>query len=329
MTIGKITRRMPYLYPLTAQPARTLLVTIALALLTPVPDTPLAVASEQLTAAATSPADVPPARADQPARFSKGLLWKIESVQGQPSHLFGTIHSPDPRVTQLAPPVKSAFDQAASFTMELLINANGVASMAEAMFFTEGKSLSAVLGQELYEQTRQAVAATGLATHDLDRQKPWVVVMLLSTPRAQLGLPLDMQLQLQATLQGKAIYGLETMSEQIAVFNDMSMADQVALLKESLVLYVELTRQFDALMQAYLARDLAQLLAIVDQPKRQRSDAFAAMMDRLLGRRNAVMLERMRARLQEGNAFIAVGAAHLPGLLQLLEDAGYRVSAVY
>ncbi len=201
--------------------------------------------------------------------------------------------------------------------------------MAEAMFFTEGKSLSAVLGQELYEQTRQAVAATGLTTHDLDRQKPWVVVMLLSTPRAELGLPLDMQLQLQATLQGKEIYGLETMSEQIAVFNDMSMVDQVDLLKEALALHVELGRQFDVLMQAYLARDLAQLMAIVDQPKQQRSDAFAAMMDRLLGRRNTVMLERMRARLQEGNAFIAVGAAHLPGLLQLLEDAGYRVSAVY
>jgi uncharacterized protein YbaP (TraB family) len=321
---------MPHLYPLVPQAARTLLATIVLALLTAVSDTPLAVASEQLTAAAATPrADARSTGAGKSDRFSRGLLWKIEGAQGQPSHIFGTIHSPDPRVTQLAPSVRSVFDQAASFTMELLINANGVASMAEAMFFTEGKSLSAVLGQELYEQTRQAVAATGLATDDLDRQKPWVVVMLLSTPRAQLGLPLDMQLQLQATLQGKAIYGLETMNEQIAVFNDMSMADQVALLKETLVLHIELTRQFDVLMQAYLARDLEQLMAIVDQPKRQRSDAFVAMMDRLLGRRNAVMLERMRARLREGNAFIAVGAAHLQGLLQLLEDAGYRVSVVY
>jgi uncharacterized protein YbaP (TraB family) len=319
---------MPYLYPLTPQAARALLATVALALLAPVPETPVAVASEQMTAAATARADLP-ARPDKASRFSKGLLWKIEPAQGPPSHLFGTIHSADPRVTQLASPVKSVFDQATSFTMELLINANGVASMAEAMFFAEDKSLSAVLGQKLYEQTRQAVAATGLATHDLDRQKPWVVVMLLSTPRAQLGLPLDMLLQLQATLQGKAIYGLETMNEQIAVFNDMSMADQVALLKDTLVQHVELTRHFDALMQAYLARDLAQLMEIVDQPKRQRSDAFTAMMDRLLSRRNAVMLQRMRVRLREGNAFIAVGAAHLPGLLQLLEDAGYRVSTVY
>ena len=319
---------MPYRCPLTPQAARTLLAAIALALLAPLPEISVAVPSEQPTAAATPHADLP-ARPDKASRFRQGLLWKIETVQGEPSHLFGTIHSSDPRVTQLAPPVKSAFDRATSFTMELLINANGVASMAEAMFFAEGKSLSAVLGQDLYEQTRQAVAAIGLATHDLDRQKPWVVVMLLSTPRAQLGLPLDMQLQLQATLQGKAIYGLETMGEQIAVFNDMSMSDQIDLLKDALAQHAELTRQFDALLQAYLARDLAQLMAIVDQPKRKRSDAFAAMMDRLLRQRNALMLERMQVRLNEGNAFIAVGAAHLPGLLRLLEDAGYRVSAVY
>jgi uncharacterized protein YbaP (TraB family) len=44
------------------------------------------------------------------------------------------------------------------------------------------------------------------------------------------------------------------------------------------------------------------------------------------------MLERMEKRLQEGNAFIAVGALHLPGdkgLLKLLQARGYRVSALY
>jgi len=36
------------------------------------------------------------------------------------------------------------------------------------------------------------------------------------------------------------------------------------------------------------------------------------MMDRLLVQRNANMVERMRVRLKEGNAFVAVGALHLP-----------------
>ncbi|UCE88321.1 MAG: TraB/GumN family protein [Pseudomonadota bacterium] len=53
---------------------------------------------------------------------------------------------------------------------------------------------------------------------------------------------------------------------------------------------------------------------------------------RFIVERNRLMLERMQPRLREGNAFIAVGALHLPGeqgLLRLLERRGYRVKAIY
>jgi uncharacterized protein YbaP (TraB family) len=277
------------------------------------------------------PTSAPASIAGQ-ARFDKGLLWKISPPHGEPSYLFGTMHSPDPRVIRLAPVVQAAFNQAASFTMELLINADGVATMAEAMFFPQGQNLRTVLGPELYAQARQAIVDRGLSTRDLERKKPWVIVMILSTPRTELGVPLDMRLQLQATLQGKPTYGLETMSEQIAVFNDLPIADQVDLLRDALAVDAEVTRQFEALIQAYVNRDLARLMAIVDEPKLQRSPAFTHMMERLLTQRNDVMLKRMRARLDEGNAFIAVGAAHLSGrdgLLPLLEKVGYHVSVVY
>jgi uncharacterized protein YbaP (TraB family) len=44
------------------------------------------------------------------------------------------------------------------------------------------------------------------------------------------------------------------------------------------------------------------------------------------------MVERMDGLLQEGDAFVAVGALHLPGrqgILQLLADRGYRVTRVH
>jgi hypothetical protein len=44
------------------------------------------------------------------------------------------------------------------------------------------------------------------------------------------------------------------------------------------------------------------------------------------------MVERLRPRLAEGGAFVAVGALHLPGeegILRLLERQGYRVTRLY
>ena len=55
-------------------------------------------------------------------------------------------------------------------------------------------------------------------------------------------------------------------------------------------------------------------------------------MYRLLTRRNERMVQRMQPRLKEGNAFIAVGALHLPGeegLLKKLADRGYTITTVY
>jgi Uncharacterized protein conserved in bacteria len=44
------------------------------------------------------------------------------------------------------------------------------------------------------------------------------------------------------------------------------------------------------------------------------------------------MVNRMDKLLRQGNAFVAVGALHLPGthgILQLLSDEGYQVTRVY
>ena len=53
---------------------------------------------------------------------------------------------------------------------------------------------------------------------------------------------------------------------------------------------------------------------------------------RVIDDRNQRMAERAQPMLQAGKAFIAVGALHLPGdkgLLNLLEQQGYRIRRVY
>jgi uncharacterized protein YbaP (TraB family) len=57
-----------------------------------------------------------------------------------------------------------------------------------------------------------------------------------------------------------------------------------------------------------------------------------SFMFRFIDARNRIMAGRMAARLDQGGAFIAVGALHLPGekgLVSLLKSRGYRLEPVY
>lgn len=275
---------------------------------------------------------VPLAAAETSTAFDRGLLWKIEGTNGKTSYLFGTIHSDDPRVTQIPPPVQDAFDRSATFTMEMIAGGDAFLEMAERMFFNDGRTLSDVLGAALYAQTETVMRERGLPTADLARKKPWAVVMLLSTPKPRTGLFLDLTLQMQAALQNKSTYGLESMSEQLAVFDELPMPDQIALLKGTLAMRDQLDQQLEAMIEAYIARDLVRLMEVAEEHNADSAAVHDKLMQRLLTRRNHRMAERMAPRLKEGGAFIAVGTAHLPGdegVLALLQARGYRISRVY
>lgn len=283
-------------------------------------------------------AECRPAAAEKPLaagaeNFKRGLLWKIETPGAAPSYLFGTFHTSDPRITTLPCPVDEVFGRAASYTMEVIANGAGISSMAEAMYFSDGRKLKDVIGDALYQETVRAVrAGTAAPGVGIDHMKPWAVMMMLSGPRNGSGLFLDMALQLRAVLRDKPTYGLESMQEQVAVFNGMSLKDQIVLLRDAVQSTQRPEDAMEEIAQAYLKRDLGALLALNEKYKPQDARVYNTMMDRLLTQRNINMATRMRVRLQEGNAFIAVGALHLPGdtgLLRLLRDAGYRVSRVY
>ncbi len=265
--------------------------------------------------------------------FSKGLLWKIETPNGTPGHLFGTFHSSDPRIVTLPCPVKTVFDRARSYSMEVVMNGAGIVTMAQAMYLDDNRTLKEVVGETLYRDTQAALENTGVPSMEaFNRKKPWAVMLALGSPPQEGGIFLDLALQYEATRRGIPVHGLETMGEQVAVFNGMSLEDQTVLLRDAVQNQRHLSEAMEDLVDAYLRRDLAGLMQLSDKYKSADARLNNTLMDRLLVQRNKVMAERMQARLREGNAFIAVGALHLPGetgLLRLLTQAGYRVTRVY
>ena len=123
--------------------------------------------------------------------------------------------------------------------------------------------------------------------------------------------------------------------EQVAAFENMSDADQVALLRHAVETHAGLKAILEELVQAYLQRDLGLMWRVGESEVAQRPELkpLKAVFDqRLLFDRNSRMAERMQPQLKSGQAFVAVGALHLygeQGLLSLLARDGYRVSRIY
>jgi len=156
---------------------------------------------------------------------------------------------------------------------------------------------------------------------------------VLSMPRQVSGLPLDLYLQQYAAGLGKPLHGLESIEEQVALFEELSNTEQLQLLRSTLQQLPEMPALIEALTVAYLDRDLAAMQALTDAQLAIGDVQFnRRFIKRLIDDRNVKMLQRMQARRREGGAFIAVGAMHLPGkrgLLNLLRGQGYELRVVY
>lgn len=265
--------------------------------------------------------------------FTQGLLFEVVIDGVEPNYLFGTIHSADPRVIQLPPPVQAAFDGAQGFVMEAIPDNEAIRKSTALMTYADGRRLKQALPADLYAKTLEVMATRGMSEEAVRDLKPWALVTLLSAPPSANGDFLDLRLYRAALAQGKQTVGLETLEEQIALLDGLPEADQVALLRETLATYPEFGEVFQRLVAAYVRRDLSALVQLSDMYKRWGSPELAERFRRTaIDERNQRMAERMRPLLAEGGRFIAVGALHLPGpggLLQRLLDQGYRVRPLY
>ncbi len=265
--------------------------------------------------------------------FDSGLLWRVERAGVTSSYLFGTMHSDDPGVVKLPEPVQRAFDQAQGLTLEVVLDPRSLLSMATALLMTDGNTLESVIGRRLYERTVAVMSTRGMPEMLVANMKPWAVAVILMTPAGNNGVVLDHVLYQSAVAAGKKVHGLETVAEQMGLFDDLSHKDQIVLLEDTLDNLDIIGQMLDELLSAYLDRDLKRLLELNEASMRDSDPLLAETFNRkVIVERNYRMAERMQSRLSEGQQFIAVGALHLAGeegLLTLLSQRGYRLSRVY
>lgn len=272
------------------------------------------------------------ARAETAVAHAKGLLWKVERGSTLASHLYGTIHVGDPRVTDLPAAVRSALEASRSFTMEATFDMENIAGFAESMYYTDGTQLEDKTGAALYARMLELLEGFGIPALAAEQLRPWAAFMTLNQPAGAGGVPLDLVLMQIAMEHGLPVHGLESLDEQAQLFAGFTDREQVSLLRDTVCHFDVIQTELAKLLDLYLARDLSGIVALTN--KYQGSDkALAERLSKaLLDERNVRMVERMQPMLAEGGAFIAIGALHLPGkegILSLLEQRGFRVTAVY
>ncbi len=263
----------------------------------------------------------------------QALLWKIESPRGAVSFLFGTIHSDDPRVLELPEPITLAFKGAKTVALELDLGAASQAQMGDALHLPKGKSLADLLPTPLYRETINVMSSLGYPEEVTRQLAPWAVQLTLSMPPPVTGMFLDAVLYEQAIATNKRVVGLETMEEQLSLFRDLPLSDQIVLLQQAVQDYPELAGLMEQLLQAWLDRDLDRMATMSAENMADLPESIKKDFSRnLVEARNHRMAERSMPLLQKGGAFIAVGTLHLvgdEGLVALLRQQGMKVSPVY
>lgn len=275
-----------------------------------------------------------PVLAATPARFERGLLWRVTRKGVPASHVYGTIHVADTRLAALPPQVLRTFDAAKTLMLEFVPDPYARERFLEAAMFLDHQTLEKTIGAQDFARALEQLAPIGLSREFVNKMKPWNVLLNLQNPQGAHGAALDSQLLERARGRRMPVHQIEEVEEQIYTFDEFPMESQVALLKHSLAHGAELIALAGRTLEAYLAQDLAAIWRLREEFSAQHPGIAAhqaVMTKRVVHDRSVVMAFRMQRLLRRGDAFIALGALHLhgeKGVLALLEDDGYRATRV-
>lgn len=260
-------------------------------------------------------------------------------VSGENSELWllGSIHYLRERDYPLPPRVDELYQLADTLVMELDLDDLDLlaaqASFMEAGILPASGTLRAVLDPEVYDLTEARAAELGLPLMLLERLEPWLVALtLMDLGMNRLGYQasqgLEQYLVRRSLTDGKEILGLETLDDQIGIFDSLSWADQEALLLLTLTdlqtAEAEMTTLLDAWRDGNLDELAAELTADFDE--------LPELQTALVSSRNRRWAAKLEALLEgSGRYLVVVGALHLVGedsVIELLSAHGFDVVRV-
>jgi uncharacterized protein YbaP (TraB family) len=273
------------------------------------------------------------------------FLWRVESPEGQISHLMGTIHGAVTLEEALPAPHHGLLSTAEAVYVESLVDDQAqLMAFAQRMLQPSEVPLSQKVGAATFDGLVAQLAT--FPRERLDTLRPWAAFFVVLSVRLTQSLQahaaeagtdpatpaMDAVILQQTRARELTPQPLEQMNELADIFEGLDEAVYLAMLAEfaepvSPDAVDPAAQQLSELVTAYRAGDLEAMTTLVDQLNT--GESTSAFFTMLIAQRNALWMTRLRTAFTAGGAFVAVGAAHLPGpegLLAQLSEAGFVVT---
>lgn len=268
------------------------------------------------------------------------LLWKITGKNlKKPSYVFGTYHIAPGTMCDSIKGLNEALAGSDVVYGEVVMD--DMAAMQQQMIkylmAPQDSALTAIYSpQDLAVVDTLIKNTLGASVQQVAMLKPAALSTQISLmlglkkfPNFDPNTQLDATVQKRAKEQNKAIKGLETVDFQINMLFCSPIQKQANDL-------LELAKNTDCAMEmleilhnAYMSQDLDKLLSLTESTK---CGGDPADVETLIYGRNIDWAKYLKTALPaDGSAFIAVGAAHLPGkkgIIELLRKDGFKVTPV-
>jgi uncharacterized protein YbaP (TraB family) len=261
-------------------------------------------------------------------KYPATLLWRITGKnQTSPSYLYGTMHVQDRRLFYFGDSLYNAIEKTQGFAME--INPN---DMMDSLFKSlERKDTSAYIKKILDEASYKRVAKELEKKLKMPADKITLKKLAIEKKnwankfkrKDDMPTSMDLYLFTIARRQGKQTGGIEDVSDQLDVLNEIGTLNIDDFIKDDSAMQVN---YLEKMKKIYIERDLTGLNVMVNGNNKE------AFKDFLLIKRNIKMALRMDSLSQIRSSFFAVGAAHLPGesgVISLLQKNGFTVEPVF